>query len=198
MSFPVRTKGSEATKNNAALSPPCASPRSLPSLRSLPPPSSEVPGGFIPPHGGYAKLYSFQKAQIVYDATVHFCDKFIARNDRTRDQMIQAARLGKQNVVEGSQASGTSKEMEIKLTNVARASLEELLGIPRSRRPPRTHDTSEDQSQECVMRQGVEVPPSPPVPKPASRATEAGTHARQGPLRVYSRPAKPKPVRRIG
>lgn len=82
---------------------------------------------FIPPHGGYENLLSFQKSEIVYDATVHFCDRFIDRRSRTRDQMIQAARSGKQNIVEGSVASGTSKEMEIKLTNVARASLEELL-----------------------------------------------------------------------
>ena len=84
-------------------------------------------GGFIPPHGGYQKLLSFQKAEIVYDATVYFCDHFIDRRSRTHDQMVQAARSGKQNIVEGSMASGTSKEMEIKLTNVARASLEELL-----------------------------------------------------------------------
>lgn len=83
--------------------------------------------GFIPPHGGYAKLLSFQKAEIVYDATVYFCDRFLDKRDRTRDQMIQAARSGKQNIAEASQASGTSKETEIKLTNVARASLEELL-----------------------------------------------------------------------
>ncbi len=82
---------------------------------------------FIPPHGGYEKLLSFQKARIVYDGTVHFCSRFVDRRDRTKDQMIQAARSGKQNILEGSQASGTSKEMEIKLTNVARASLEELL-----------------------------------------------------------------------
>ena len=77
--------------------------------------------GFIPNHGGYCNLLSFQKAQIVYDATVYFCDRFYPARlrDRTRDQMIQAARSGKQNIVEGSQASGTSKEMEIKLTNVA-------------------------------------------------------------------------------
>ena len=84
-------------------------------------------GGFIPAHGGYQKLLSYQKAEIVYDATVHFCDRFIDRRSRTHDQMIQAARSGKQNIVEGSMASGTSKETEIKLTNVARASLEELL-----------------------------------------------------------------------
>lgn len=83
--------------------------------------------GFIPPHGGYQKLLSYQKAQIIYDATVLFCDRFIDRRSRTRDQMVQAARSGKQNIIEGSMASGTSKETEIKLTNVARASLEELL-----------------------------------------------------------------------
>ena len=83
--------------------------------------------GFIPPHGSYKRLRSYQKAEIVYDATVYFCDHFIDRRSRTRDQMIQAARSGKQNIIEGSMAAGTSKEMEIKLTNVARASLEELL-----------------------------------------------------------------------
>ncbi|KAF0216562.1 MAG: hypothetical protein FD174_3656 [Geobacteraceae bacterium] len=86
-----------------------------------------MPEGFIPPHGGYQKLLSYQKAEIVYDATVYFCDHFIDRRSRTHDQMVQAARSGKQNIVEGSMASGTSKEMEIKLTNVARASQEELL-----------------------------------------------------------------------
>lgn len=83
--------------------------------------------GFIPPHGNYEVLICFQKSEVVYDITHRFCHKFLARNDRTIDQMIQAARSGKQNILEGSKASGTSKEMEIKLTNVARASLEELL-----------------------------------------------------------------------
>jgi four helix bundle suffix protein len=86
-----------------------------------------VPQSFIPPHGGYEDLLSFQKARIVYDGTVRFCERFLERRDRTRDQMVQAARSGKQNILEGSQASGTSKETEIKLINVARASQEELL-----------------------------------------------------------------------
>jgi four helix bundle suffix protein len=81
----------------------------------------------LPPHGGYEDLLSFQKARVVYDATARFCDRFIEKHSRTRDQMIQAARSGKQNILEGSRASGTSKETEIKLTNVARSSLEELL-----------------------------------------------------------------------
>jgi four helix bundle suffix protein len=83
--------------------------------------------GFIPPHGGYKKLLSYQKAEIVYDATVYFCDRFVDRRSRTHDQMVQAARSGKQNIIEASMASATSKETEVKLTNVARASLEELL-----------------------------------------------------------------------
>jgi four helix bundle suffix protein len=83
--------------------------------------------GFIPKHGGYQQLRSYQKAEIVYDATAYFCDRFIDRRSRTHDQMIQAARSGKQNILEGSVASAASKETEIKLTNVARASLEELL-----------------------------------------------------------------------
>jgi four helix bundle suffix protein len=80
----------------------------------------------IPQHGGYRKLKSFQVAQLAYDVTVRFCDRYIDRKSRTRDQMVQAARSGVQNIAEGSQASGTSKKTELKLTNVARASLEEL------------------------------------------------------------------------
>jgi four helix bundle suffix protein len=83
--------------------------------------------GFIPPHGNYLELRSYQKAEVVYDITFRFCHKFLKKGDRTIDQMIQAARSGKQNISEGSEASGTSKETEIKLTGVARASLEELL-----------------------------------------------------------------------
>lgn len=81
----------------------------------------------IPPHGGYRKLRSFQSAQQVYDATVVFCDRFVDKHSRTYDQMVQAARSGVQNIAEGSMASATSKKTELKLTNVARASLEELL-----------------------------------------------------------------------
>jgi len=83
--------------------------------------------GFIPPHGGYRRLLSYQRAEIVYDATVRFCERHFHRCDRTVDQMVQAARSGKQNIAEASMASATSKETEIKLTNVARASLGELL-----------------------------------------------------------------------
>ncbi|MDD5286132.1 MAG: four helix bundle suffix domain-containing protein [Desulfuromonadaceae bacterium] len=81
----------------------------------------------ILPHGNYQELLSYQKSEVIYDLTFRFCEKHFKKGDRTIDQMVQAARSGKQNIVEGSKASGTSKEMEIKLTNVARASLEELL-----------------------------------------------------------------------
>ncbi len=80
----------------------------------------------IPKHGGYRRLKSFQVAQLAYDVTVRFCDRYIDKRSRTHDQMVQAARSGVQNIAEGSQASGTSKKFELKLTSVARASLEEL------------------------------------------------------------------------
>jgi restriction system protein len=81
----------------------------------------------IPPHGGYRKLRSYQVAEAIYDATVCFCSRFVNPRSRTTDQMVQAARSGKQNIAEGSRASGTSRKTELKLVNVARASLEELL-----------------------------------------------------------------------
>ena len=82
--------------------------------------------GFIPLHGGYRNLITYQKSEIIYDGTVYFTKRFFRKYDRTIDQMVQAARSGKQNIAEASMASATSKETEIKLTNVARASLEEL------------------------------------------------------------------------
>jgi len=89
--------------------------------------SRKAARGPIRPHGGYRSLKSFQSAEIVYDATVKFCDRFVDRRSRTHDQMVQAARSGRQNIAEGSQASGTSDKTELKLVGVARASLEELL-----------------------------------------------------------------------
>jgi four helix bundle protein len=82
---------------------------------------------FLPAGGNYQDLLSYRKSEVVYDFTFRFCEKFLKRGDRTIDQMVQAARSGKQNIAEGSKASITSTEMELKLTNVARASLEELL-----------------------------------------------------------------------
>ena len=82
----------------------------------------------IPPHGGYAKLVTYKLGNLIYDATTAFCDRYINIKDRTHDQMVQAARSGVINIMEGSEASATSKKSELKLTNVAKASQEELLG----------------------------------------------------------------------
>lgn len=90
-------------------------------------PMKPSPDGFIPPHGGYQDLLVYQKSVVVYDATLRFCDRFVDKRSCTHDQMVQAARSGKQNILEGSEVSGTSKETEIKLTGVAKASLKELL-----------------------------------------------------------------------
>jgi four helix bundle suffix protein len=91
-------------------------------------PPKEPPDGesLIPPHGGYRNLKSFQMAELCFDVTVRFCKRYVDRRSRTHDQMVQAARSGTQNIVEGSAASGTSKKTELKLTDVARFSLEEL------------------------------------------------------------------------
>jgi four helix bundle suffix protein len=107
--------------------------------------------GFIPAHGGYQDLLSFKKARMVYDGTVRFCERFLNKRDRTVDQMVQAARSGKQNILEGSQASGTSKETEIKLVNVARASLEELLEDYRDFLRTRGHPLWEKNSKEALF-----------------------------------------------
>jgi len=89
--------------------------------------SHDSPSLILPPRGDYQTLISYQKSEVIYQITYRFCERFLKKGDRTVDQMVQAARSGKQNIVEGSKAATTSKEMEIKLTNVARASLEKLL-----------------------------------------------------------------------
>jgi four helix bundle suffix protein len=106
--------------------------------------------GFIPAHGNYRELLSYQKAEVLYDLTYRFCQRFLEKRDRTIDQMVQAARSGKQNILEGSKASGTSKEMEIKLTNVARASLEELLDDYRDYLRTRNHPIWPKDSREAL------------------------------------------------
>lgn len=94
--------------------------------RSAVPPRGKPGERILGPHGGYRNLKSFQLAQLVYDLTVRFCDRYIDRRSRTHDQMVQAARSGVQNIAEGSEAAATSSKIELKLTQVARASLEEL------------------------------------------------------------------------
>ncbi len=82
---------------------------------------------FLPQHGHYRNLRVYKVAEIIYDVTYHFTSRYLGKGDRTIDQMVQAARSGKQNIAEGNQAAATSSETEIKLTNVAKASFEELL-----------------------------------------------------------------------
>lgn len=109
----------------AALRDGMDAPAAIP-VRCTPATPRPTPG-LIPPHGGYEALASYRTAEIAYDATVVFCDRFIDRHSRTHDQMVQAARSGKQNLAEGSVDSATSKKLELKLVGVARGSLEELL-----------------------------------------------------------------------
>lgn len=89
--------------------------------------SDGAPYRMIRPHGGYRSLRSFQTAEIIFDATVAFCERYINPRSRTHDQMVQAARSGRQNIAEGSRAAATSGQMELRLVNVARSSLDELL-----------------------------------------------------------------------
>ncbi len=124
------------------------------------PSHSPPPERVLPPRGDYQTLLSFQKAEVVYDITHRFAHKYLSRGDRTIDQMIQSARSGKQNILEGSKAAQTSKEMEIKLTNVARASLEELLADYRDYLRVRDHIIWDKDSKEArfVRRQGCKTP----------------------------------------
>lgn len=114
----------------------------------------------IPPRGNYQTLLSFHKAEVVYDVTFRFAHRHLAKGDRTIDQMIQAARSGKKNLLEGSKAGTTSRETELKLTNVARASLEELLDDYRDYLRVRDHPEWEKNSKEAlfVRQLGRKVP----------------------------------------
>ena len=111
----------------------------------------EEPERLLPPRGDYLTLLSYQKAEVVYDITFRFAHKYLSRGDRTVDQMIQSARSGKQNILEGSKAAQTSKEMEIKLTNVGRASLEELLADYRDYLRVRDHLIWDKGSKEALF-----------------------------------------------
>lgn len=114
----------------------------------------------LPPRGDYQTLLSFQKAEVIYDITFRFAHKYLSRGDRTVDQMIQSARSGKQNILEGSKAALTSKETEIKLTSVGRASLEELLADYRDYLRVRDHVIWDKDSKEAqfVRRLGRKTP----------------------------------------
>ena len=122
--------------------------------------SHDSPSLILPPRGDYQTLLSYQKSEVVYQITYRFCQRHLKKGDRTVDQMIQAARSGKQNIVEGSKAAPTSKEMEIKLTNVARASLEELLEDYRDYLKVRDFHIWEKESREAayVRKLGKTLP----------------------------------------
>ena len=121
---------------------------------------SHDPERLLPPRGDYQTLLSFHKAEVVYDITFRFAHKFLAKGDRTIDQMIQAARSGKKNILEGSKAALTSKETEIKLTSVARASLEEVLDDYEDYLRVRDHKIWDKNSKEAqyVRRLGRKTP----------------------------------------
>lgn len=105
----------------------------------------------IPRHGNYKKLLSYQKADVIFCITYYFVEHFLKKNDRTCDQMIQAARSGKQNIIEGCAASSTSAKTEIKLVNVAKASLQELLEDYEDYLKTRNHRLWEDTSVEHIV-----------------------------------------------
>lgn len=108
----------------------------------------------LPRRGNYKKLLSYQKADVIFQITYFFCQRFLSKGDRTVDQMIQAARSGKQNIIEGCAASSTSTKTEIKLINVAKASLQELLEDYEDYLKTRGHRKWEDDSVELkTMRQ---------------------------------------------
>jgi four helix bundle suffix protein len=125
-----------------------------------PSPDSHDSHPIIPPRGDYQTLLSYQKAEAIYDLTFRFAHKYLAKADRTVDQMIQSARSGKQNILEGSKAALTSKETEIKLTSVGRASLEELLADYRDYLRVRDHAIWDKDSKEAqyVRRLGRKTP----------------------------------------
>lgn len=123
----------------------------LPNMTSDGNDAAREPERLLPPRGDYQTLLSFQKAEVVYDITFRFVHKYLSKGDRTVDQMIQSARSGKQNILEGSKAAQTSKEMEIKLTNVGRASLEELLADYRDYLRVRDHVIWDKDSKEALF-----------------------------------------------
>ena len=109
----------------------------------------------IPRQGNYKKLITYQKSEAIYDMTYYFCNNYLKRGDRTIDQMVQAARSGKQNIAEGSAASATSSEMEIKLINVAKASLQELLVDYEDYLRTRGHRQWEENSEELIYMRNL-------------------------------------------
>jgi four helix bundle suffix protein len=131
-----------------------------PSHQSHPPHDSHPSHRILVSRGNYRELLSYQKAEVVYDITFRFTRRYLSKGDRTVDQMIQSARSGKQNILQGSKASPTSKETELKLTGVARSSLEELLADYQDYLRARDHAIWDKDSKEAqyVRRLGRKTP----------------------------------------
>ena len=158
---------------------------------------SPEPERIIPPRGDYQTLLSYQKAEVIYDLTFRFAHKYLGRGDRTVDQMIQSARSGKQNILEGSKAATTSKETEIKLTNVGRASLEELLADYRDYLRVRDHAIWDKASKEAlfVRRLGRKTPHTFELYREFVEPVRGGNrqhrHLPDSPDQLPARPAAP-------
>ena len=134
------------------------------------------------PSGGYRDTASFQTATIIYDATVWFCEKFLDPRSRTVDQMVQAARSGRQNIAEGSRAAATTSQTELRLLNVARASLEELLldyeDFLRHRRLPQwAPDSPEAKAVRSVPKRFKKDQPDPADPSHPPNLTDQQRYA---------------------
>jgi restriction system protein len=143
------------------------------------------------PSGGYRQLRSFQTATILYDATVKFCARFVDPRSRTTDQMVQAARSGRQNIAEGSRAAATSSQTELRLVNVARASLDELLldyeDFLRQRRLPAWDKNSPD--AKAVRQLGFPSPSDSPDLSDPSDQGDRARWARYAPWLEHAEPA---------
>ncbi len=159
MSSPGQHGNDGKQENHGSGRPPS---HNYPASHNSHPRSPTAPERILPPRGDYQTLLSYQKAEVIYDLTHRFAHRYLERGDRTIDQMIQSARSGKQNILEGSKAAQTSKETEIKLTNVARASLEELLADYRDYLRVRDHAIWEKDSKEAlyIRRLGRRTPHS--------------------------------------
>ena len=133
--------------------------------------------GFLPKTGNYQELLSYRKAEVIYDFTFRFCEQFLKRGDRTIDQMVQAARSGKQNIAEGSKASVTSTETELKLTNVARQ-------VSKN-----SSSTTKTSSASATSRSGIKTPA-----RPSMSANSANPPANPSKLTApFSKSARPQP-----
>jgi restriction system protein len=167
-------------------------------MKATPPGQPEDPPPPVPRRlrraGGYRSTASFQTATLIYDATYWFCERFLDSRSRTVDQMIQAARSGRQNIAEGSRAAAASSQTELRLLNVARASLEELLldfeDFLRHRRLPQwAPDSPDAQAVRAVARSSANPTSDPSDRSDPTNLTDAQRFARYAPWLEHADPA---------